>query len=380
MLKLNPIRLLGLLARLSQLLLGLWRRFWGLFPLWLRAWFSAQARVRKDLSDRADEVDKLISEGGHCWMDHEVLIWDSEVRSILGRHLGPDHLARYQRVTALKPEEEEEIVPSATALERAQREILANIAAVQMKPVIPRGGLSDAWWFRTAVTAFVVASIGLLFDQVIIPRATAGGGPSVMEKSNATSGTTQNIVEDPGKVVEISPIPAPTPAETPLAVSEEPVIDIPAEPEEDQPIGPAEDNFLAGVTALEAGNFEVAVDKFGAAIEDEPGFVRAYYNLAVAYDNIGTEEANRAAVENYTAAIELWNSLESDGDGLLFEAKLGRGLLLVSFSTDEQAICLGRSDLLEYLERGDVSQRNTEAVNKALAGVEVDCKAVEEIS
>ena len=84
-------------------------------------------------------------------------------------------------------------------------------------------------------------------------------------------------------------------------------------------------------------------------------------------------------MENYTAAIELWNSLESDGDGLLFEAKLARGLLLVNFSTDKQAICLGRSDLLEYLERGDPNQRNTEAVNKALAGIEVACEEVEEI-
>ncbi len=77
----------------------------------------------------------------------------------------------------------------------------------------------------------------------------------------------------------------------------------------------------------------------------------------------------------------MWNSLESDGDGLLFEAKLGRGLLLVNFFTDDQAaVCLGRSDLLEYLEGGDVSQRNTEAVNKALAGIKVDCEKLIEIS
>ncbi|GAF74074.1 unnamed protein product [marine sediment metagenome] len=156
------------------------------------------------------------------------------------------------------------------------------------------------------------------------------------------------------------------------------MIDIPAEPEEAQPADEAEKPFATGVAALEAEDFGSAVNEFSAATEIEPGFVRAYYNLAVAHANMATEEDNQAAVDNYTAAIELWNSLDSDGDGLLFEAKLARGLLLVSFSTDKQAICLGRSDLLEYLEHGDPSQRNTEAVNKALAGIEVACEEVEE--
>ncbi len=374
--------LLGFLGRTLGTCIRAWGRSLGSLPLWFRAWFSVQTRVCKDLNERATEVEGFIAAGGHAWLDPEVLIWDYEVRSILRRHLGPDHLTRYERATALSLADEADPKVSTNALHHALFEIRANIQAVQRKTIRPSGGWSDAWWLRTAEATLITASVGIIVGLVVsISGVTAGSGPSKMETVNTTSGTTQNIVEDPGKVVQISPVPAPTPAETPLPVSEEPVIDIPANPEEDQPIETSEIQFAKGVAALQVGNFELAVEKFEAAIETEPGFVRAYYNLAVAYDNIGTEEANRSAVDNYTAAIELWNSLESDGDGLLFEAKLGRGLLLVNFFTDDQAaVCLGRSDLLEYLEGGDVSQRNTEAVNKALAGIEVDCEKPIEIS
>jgi hypothetical protein len=379
------------LDRLLQTCLRAWEGFWGLLPLWLRAWFSVQARVCKDLGDRAKEVDELIDKR-YCWRDHEVLVWDHEVRSILERHLTPHHLSRYHDETRLDARHQKDRDRSRKTLETAKYEIEASIEAVKRKTVVPAGGLSDAWWFRTGAAGFILAGIALLMNQIVIPSLPAGNGPSVTTASDPSFGTVQKIVEDPGKVVEVTPMPEPTPSPTPiptgtptptptavLPVSEEPVIDIPPEPEEDQPTDEAEERFKAGVDALEAENFKLAVKEFEAAIEAEPGFVRAYYNLAVAYANMDTEEDNQAAVDNYTAAIELWNSLDSDGDGLLFEAKLARGLLLVTFSTEKQAICLGRSDLLEYLERGDPSQRNTEAVNKALAGIEVACEEVEEI-
>lgn len=371
--------LLGFLGRTLETCLRAWQRFYHWLQLWFRARFHIGDRVSHDLIDIAEQAERFI--GKSKWLDRDVLTWDYEVRSILRKHLGPDHLQRYELKTTLDASREDDIIASAEALKRAQHEIQVSAWALHSKTIVPRGGVSDAWWFRAAVPALTGASAAALIGLIItFSGVTAGDGPSKMETVNTTSGTTQNIVEDPGKVVQISPVPAPTPAETPLPVSEEPVIDIPANPEEDQPIETSEIQFAKGVAALQVGNFELAVEKFEAAIETEPGFVRAYYNLAVAYDNIGTEEANQAAVKNYTAAIELWNSLESNGDGLLFEAKLGRGLLLVSFFTDEQAICLGRSDLREYLERGDVSQRNTEAVNKALAGIEVDCEKLIEIS
>ncbi len=330
-------------------------------------------------------------------MSDDVLVWDYEVRSILRRHLGPDHLRRYHEATELSPNEQQDLQASTAALGRALVEMRASSQAVQKKMVVPSGGLSDAWWFRTAGAAFITAIIGAIIALAVnqfgvdvpspdgVPSLEAGDAPSFTSASNSSFGTVQNIVEDPGKVVELTPTVEPTPISSPtptpdLPDSQKPVINPPPDPDEDQPDDEAEGHFLDGVTALTDGDFPAAVKAFEAAIETEPGFVRAYYNLGIAYENLGTEEANQAAIKSYTAAIELWNSLDSDGDGLLFEAKLGRGLLLVSFSTDEQAICSGRTDLLEYLERGDVSPRNLEAVNKALAGIEVDCVGIEKIS
>ena len=381
--------LFAILGRTLEKLFRTWEGFLGSLPLWLRAWISVQARVCKDLNERQKDGQKLIAARGRRWLDHEVLIWDYEVRSILRRHLSEDHLERYQKATALDAKRQQHVQASKAALRRALREINVNVEAVQKKTVRPSGGLSDTLLFRTAVTALVVASIGLLFDQVIIPSVTADEGPNTTDRSDPTFGTVQNIVEDPGKVVELTPTVEPTPTSSPtptpdLPDSQKPVINPPPDPDEDQPDDEAEGNFLDGVTALTNGDFPAAVDAFKAAIATEPGFVRAYYNLAVAYDGIGTDEANQAAVKNYTAAIELWNSLESDGDGLLFEAMLGRGLLLVSFSTDQQAdqqaICDGKSDLVEYLERGDVNQRNADAAETALAGIKVDCVEIKKTS
>lgn len=380
----------------------LWQRLWELLLLGVRARFSVQLRVSKELQECATEAERLIKVG-RPWLHDDTLTWDYEVRSILRRHLGPDHLRRYIRATALRAVTEKDTEASARALEAGLNEIKTSIQAVKKKTFVPTGGLSDAWWFRATVVAFITATastiVGIVTLLIIVPSLPAGNGPSVTTASDPSFGTVQKIVEDPGKVVEVtptrtpSPSPTPIPTETPtptpspsptptptavLPLSEEPAIGIPAEPEEDQPTPEAEGYFVAGVEALEVEDFGSAINEFSAAIEIEPGFVRAYYNLAVAHASRVTEEDNQAAVENYTKAIELWNSLDSDGDGLLFEAKLARGLLLVSFSTDKQAICLGRSDLLEYLERGDPSQRNTEAVNKALAGIEVACEEVEE--
>lgn len=374
---------------------GLWQRLWELLPLGVRARFSVQLRVSKELQECATEAKRL-TDAGRPWLDDATLTWDYEVRSILRRHLGPDHLRRYIRATALRAVTEKDTEASARALKAGLNEIKTSIQAVKKKTFVPTGGLFDAWWVRVTVGAFITATastiVGIVTLLIIVPSLPAGNGPSLGTASDPSFGTVQKIVEDPGKVVEVTPMPEPIPSPTPvptgtptptptavLPVSEEPVIDIPPEPEEDQPADEAEDRFVAGVATLEAEEFGGAVNEFSAAIEIEPGFVRAYYNLAVAHANMATEEDNQAAVENYTKAIELWNSLDSDGDGLLFEAKLARGLLLVSFSTDKQAICLGRSDLLDYVEHGDPSQRNTEAVNKALAGIEVACEEVEEI-
>lgn len=366
------------------------KRFRRWVRLWLRARFHIEERVSKDLSDRAEQAESFI--GKRNWLDHDVLAWDYEVRSILRKHLGPDHLRRYERKTTLEAPQEDDVDASAEALKRAQHEIRASAWALHRETIVPRGGLSDVWWFRALVTGLMPSGALLVALIVALTDVTAGGGPSLTESSNATFGTTQNVVQDPGEVVvEISPVPSPTPAGTPepgttptptpiLPVSEQPAIDIPAEPQKDQPTHEAEAFFEAGVAALEAANFELAKEGFEDAIDAEPGFVRAYYNLAVTYDNIDSEEADQAAVDNYTAAIDLWNSLESDGDGLLFEAKLARGLILVSYSTDKQAICLGRSDLLDYLERGDPSSRNAEAVEKALASIDVQCEQAEEVS
>lgn len=379
------------------------QRWVGSLLLWAGARFSVRARVSKDLQECATEAKRLI-DAGLPWLHDDILTWDYEVRSILRRHLEPDHLRRYIRATALGAAKEQKEWSTKAALRRAWREINTSIQAVKKKTFVPTGGLSDAWWFRATVVAFITpaaaAIVGMVTLLIIVPSLPAGNGPSVTTASDPSFGTVQKIVEDPGKVVEVTPTPTPSPPPTPiptetptptpspsptptptavLPLPEEPAIDIPPEPEEDQPADEAEDHFVAGVAALEAEDFGGAVNEFSAAIEIEPGFVRAYYNLAVAHASRVTEEDNQAAVENYTKAIELWNSLDSDGDGLLFEAKLARGLLLVSLSTDKQAICLGRSDLLEYLERGDPSQRNTEAVNKALAGIEVACEEVEEI-
>ena len=129
---------------------------------------------------------------------------------------------------------------------------------------------------------------------------------------------------------------------------------------------------------MEQEDFATAVEEFEAAVEIEPGFVRAYYNLGLAYEGRAMPDDMRAAVESYTAAIDLWNSLEVDGDGLLFQAKLARGLLLVSFAPERGDICLGRLDLLDVLERGDPSSRNEEAINRALAQIEIDCETPED--
>ena len=376
--------LFGILGRIPQTCFQVWEGLWG----WLSLRFRTQTRVCKDLRDLTEEGTSLL-EGAYRWLNYAVLAWDYDVRSVLRRHLTDDHLARYAKATGLEPNDQEDVPASMAALRRGLDEIGASIQAVQRKRVIPRGGLFDMWWFRALLTSLMPSGVVVVGLIVVLTNIVTGGGdPNKIETSNTTSGITQNIVEDPGKVVQV---PTPAPAETPppgatptptpdLPVSGEPVINIPPEPEEDQPIDTSEIHFVNGVAALQVGNFQLAVEKFDAAIQAEPGFVRAYYNLAIAYDNIGTEEANQAAVENYTAAIELWNSLDSDGDGLLLETKLGRGLLLVNFFTDERAVCLGKSDLLEYLERGDVSQRNLDAVNKALAGIVVDCQAVTEIS
>ncbi len=382
-------RLLGVLRHIPQTCFRAWERFVGSLPLWFRLWlrarFHIEDRVSNDLIDRAQQAEGFI--GKNNWLDRDVLAWDYEVRSILRKHLGPDHLNRYDRKTSLEtPQEEDDVEASAEALKRAQHEIRASAWALRSKTIVPRGGLSEVWWFRAAVIALMGPSAaGLIALIVTFSGVTAGGGPSLEKSSNPTFGTVQNIVEDPGKVVEITPTPSPTPAALPtptpdLPDPQEPVINPPADPEEDQPEDKAEMYFLEGVAALDDGDFQAAVDAFEAAIDTEQGFVRAYYNLAVAYENIGTEESVQKAVEAYSAAIELWVSLESDGHGLLFEAKLGRGLLRVTFSSDPQEICLGRSDLLDYLERGDPSERNTEAVQKALAGIEEKCEQPETLA
>ena len=372
-----------LLGRLVWLLLAGWA-------------FDVERRwVRRQLSEAVREVVEFLrtertffnSEADE-W-DRGVLEWDFHVRALFRRYLGPDHLEKYVASIALGEAEARNIENSSQAFERAKEQIEVTINAIQRRSGIVTGGLLHGWLGRTIVNALVLAVItsSVFFNLIeLIPGVaeevptTAGTNP----KSNAV----QDIVTDEGDAVEVAPTATLGPGTTPtvpstppiVSLPAEPPLDIPPEPEQHEPASAAGQHFSAGVEALEQQDFAIAVKEFEAAVGIEPGFVRAYYNLGLAYEGRDMPDDMRAAVESYTAAIDLWNSLGVDGDGLLFQAKLGRGLLLVSFASERGDVCLGRLDLLDVLERGDPSPRNEEAINIALAQIEINCETPGEMT
>lgn len=380
---------------LGRLLLGVLRCLWWLVSAsWvfeIERWY-----VCKVLGERVEEVKGF---AGKKMVDRDVLEWDFYVRALFRRYLGPHHLEKYVSSTALSAEDATDPTKSAEALKRGRDLIDAAIQAIRKRTGILTGGISHAWWFRAIADGFVTTLFGALatFVFLVVNSCVLGDGIDTAAVSEPKYGTEKEIFTESGEVVEevapltptstptpiFTPTPGPTPAITPsptpvVSVPEGPPLDIPPEPEEDEPVSDAEKHFNDGVDALEREDFETAVMEFEAAVEIEPGFVRAYYNLALAHERLGTPEDVQAAVQNYTKAIDLWNSLGEDNGGLLFQAKLSRGLLLVDFATERADICLGRLDLLEFLERGDPSPRNEEAANKALAQIEVDCENTEE--
>ena len=320
-------------------------------------------------------------------LDLVVLEWDFGVRSLLRQYLGPEALEGFARASSLDLKAANDPAASAEALNRARDSLRATITAMEERTGIFIGGFTRAWLFRATLEGAIGIPIALLVLWLAITFGLQGGDPS--KDSFAADGVEKEFVKDRGKAVEVAPTstigsgPTPTVPATPLptvSLPEQPPLDIPAEPEERDPTSAAETLFDAGVVALERREFLTAVAKFEAAVEREPGFVRAYYNLGVAYEGRAMPDDMRAAVESYTAAIDLWNSLGVDGDGLLFQAKLARGLLLVSFSLERGDVCLGRLDLLDVLDRGEPSARNQEAINIALAQLEINCETPGEMT
>ncbi|GAG50568.1 unnamed protein product, partial [marine sediment metagenome] len=142
--------------------------------------------------------------------------WDYEVRSILRRHLQPDHLRRYIRATALRAATEKHKRASARALGAGLKEINTSIQAVKKETFVPISRPFDAWWVRATVVAFITPAaaviVGMVTLLIIVPNLPAGNGPSLGTASDPSFGTVQKIVEDPGKVVEVTPMPEPTPS------------------------------------------------------------------------------------------------------------------------------------------------------------------------
>ena len=332
--------------------------------------------VCKLLGDTVEEIDGFLI-NKRVMVDRDVLEWDFHVRSLFRRYLGPDHLQKFARATRLGEAQASDASASAEAFNRAKRQIEVTIEAIQKRTGILTGGWVHGWAPRVIIQAFATAVIAGLVTLgfTAVNTWVQAGAVGTSGTTDPTSGTEREIVTDAGVAVEVvTPTAGPGPTTTPaVSIPDEPPVNIPHDPEEDDLAVRAEKRFSAGVEALEKGDFKTAAMQFQAAVEIELGFVRAYYNLGLAHEGLGTIEDRGTAVRNYTTAIDLWNSLGQDDDGLLFQAKLSRGLLLVNFGIEQEDICRGRRDLLDFLESGEPSPRNKEAVDDALAKADIVC-------
>lgn len=348
-----------------------------------------RSRVRRELQASIAKADGFIN-SKQKMLDLVVLEWDFGVRSVLRQYLGPEAMEGFARASSLDLKDASDVDRSAEALKRARDSLTATIRAMDERTGIFIGGFTRAWLFRAATEGGIMVVVLVVGAGLIWLFGFRGdGGAPTTASTNSTFNTKQDLATESGPRVEVAatattgPGLTPTVPSTPLsAVSlpDQPPLDIPAEPEVSDPGSAAETLFNAGVEALERQDFQIAVTKFVEAVETAPGFVRAYYNLGVAYEGRAMPDDMRAAVESYTAAIDLWNSLEEEDDGLLFQAKLARGLLLVSFASGREDICLGRLDLLDVLARGEPSPRNEEAINRALAQIEISCETPGEMT
>lgn len=365
-------------------------------PGWLFAQLWPAERERRqvcdDLRARIGEIQGFL-DNRRTLLDKDVLEWDFHVRSLFRKYLGPDHLQMYASSTRPEPG-----VAPATALGNARLLLDATIGAIETRAGIITSSLTRAWLFRFSFERIVGTVLTVIVTAVAL--ALLGFIPGLQEQDepppaaiDRVSGAERDIGLESDQVVEVAPAatpgpgPSPTVAATPqlgVSLPEERLLTrISPDPEEENAIF-NEVLFDAGLDALNEGQLVAAVDNFQRAVELEPGYVRAHYNLGFAQeslaalqeqqgDDLQAIDNRQAAVESYTAAIDLWNSLAVEDDGLLFQAKLGRGLLLVTFG-EGQEICLGRADLLQVLADGSPSPRNEEVITTALVRSEEDCE------